>query len=226
MTGNPLLDLIVLPVAFGLLGFIEPCSIGSTLIFIKVVERKPAAQKLAQISIFALARAIFIGLLGAAAALLGSAFFGFQKGAWVVLGGLYAALGAAYLSGRIGWVMQSFGPSLARLSSPRGSALLGVIFGLNIPACATPLLVALLGASAASGVRGGSAADGFATLALFGFALSLPLVAAAAFAPARKALDWLAGLSRRLPTWTGVLLIALGAWSVWFGVFASGGTAA
>lgn len=221
MTGNPLLDLVVLPIAFGLVGFIEPCSIGSTLIFIKVMEGKSAAQKLAQVATFALGRAAFIGILGAIAVLVGSAFFGFQKAAWILLGVLYAALGIAYLSGRIGWVSRSFGPSLARFSSVRGSAALGAVFGLNIPACAAPLLLALLGASAASGARGGSAAEGFLALGLFGLALSLPLVVAVLFAPARKALDWVAALSRRLPVWTGVLLIALGAWSIWFGLFVS-----
>lgn len=163
MTGNPLLDLVALPIGFGL--------------------------------------------------------FGFQKAAWLLLGALYVALGVAYLSGRIGWLMRSFGPNLARFSTLRGSAVLGVIFGLNIPACATPLLLALLGASAASGAQGGSVASGFVSLGLFGLALSLPLVAAALFAPARRALDWLAALSRRLPAWTGVLLIGLGAWSIWFGLF-------
>ncbi len=220
MTGNPLLDLAVLPIAFGLFGFIEPCSIGSTLIFLKVMEGKSAAERFAQVSAFALGRAVFIGVLGAVAALVGSAFFGFQKAAWIVLGVLYVALGVAYLSGRIGWVTRSFGPSLARFSSVRGSAVLGIVFGLNIPACATPLLIALLGASAASGTRGGTVAEGFVALALFGFALSLPLVAAVLFAPVRRALDWVAALSRRLPLWTGLLLVALGAWSVWFGVFA------
>lgn len=219
MTGNPLLDVVVLPIAFGLFGFIEPCSIGATLIFIKVLEGKSAAEKVVQVATFALGRGVFIGLLGAVAVLVGSAFFGFQKAAWVVLGVLYAALGLAYLSGKIGWVARSFGPRLARLSSARGSAALGAIFGLNIPACAAPLLVALLGASAASGSRGGSAAEGFVSLGLFGLALSLPLVVAVLFAPARRALDWLAALSRRLPVWTGILLITLGAWSVWFGVF-------
>lgn len=219
MTGNSLLDLVALPIAFGLFGFIEPCSIGATLIFIKVLEGKSAAEKVVQVATFALGRGVFIGLLGAVAVLVGSAFFGFQKAAWVVLGVLYAALGLAYLSGKIGWVARSFGLSLARFSSARGSAALGVIFGLNIPACAAPLLVALLGASAASGSRGGSAAEGFVSLGLFGLALSLPLVVAVLFAPARRALDWLAALSRRLPVWTGILLITLGAWSVWFGVF-------
>lgn len=216
MTGNPLLDLAVLPIAFGLIGFIEPCSLGSTLIFIKVIEGKRAATRIAQTFAFAAGRAAFIGLLGAIAVLVGTAFFGFQKAAWAILGLLYAALGIAYLTGRIGWFMRSLGRSLARISSTGGSAALGVAFGLNIPACAAPLLLALLGASAASGTRGGSAWEGFLALALFGLALSLPLVLAVFLAPARRVLDWLASLSRRLPRWTGALLVVLGAWSVWF----------
>lgn len=67
MTGNALLDLAVLPLAFGLLGFIEPCSIGSTLIFVKVMEDKSAPVKLAQAAAFTLSRAAFIGMLGAIA---------------------------------------------------------------------------------------------------------------------------------------------------------------
>lgn len=219
MTGNALVDLGVLPIALGLLGFIEPCSIGSTLMFVKVMENKSARVKIAQATAFALARAALIGLLGATAVILGAAFFGFQKAAWVLLGMLYTAIGLAYLTGKVGWIARSIGPSLARFSSVRGSAALGLIFGLNIPACATPLLLALLTASAASGTRGGSVAQGFVALGLFGFALSLPLLLAVFFAPARRALDRLATLSRRLPIWTGLLLIALGAWSIWFGVF-------
>jgi cytochrome c-type biogenesis protein len=219
VTGNAFLDLVALPLAFGLLGFIEPCSIGSTLIFIKTMEGKPAGVKLVQVSLFAGFRATFIGMLGAGAVIVGGAFFGFQKVAWMVLGTLYAALGVLYIGGRIGWLMRSFGPGLTTISSVRGSAALGVLFGLNIPACAAPLLLALLGASAAGGARGASAAQGFLALALFGFALSLPLLAAVFFEPARRALDWLAALSRRLPVWTGVLLLALGAWSIWFALF-------
>ena len=64
-------------------------------------------------------------------------------------------------------------------------------------------------------------ARGFVSLALFGLALSLPLVVAVFFEPARRGLDWLAGLSRRLPIWTGLLLILLGSWSIWFALFVS-----
>jgi len=51
----------------------------------------------------------------------------------------------------------------------------------------------------------------------------LPLVAAVLFEPPRRALDWLADLSRRLPFWTGLLLIALGLWSIGFAVLAKTG---
>jgi len=95
----------------------------------------------------------------------------------------------------------------------------GLVFGLNIPACAAPLIFALLGAAAAGGASGATLASGFISLAVFGLALSAPLVAAVLFEPARRALDWLAGLSGRIPFWAGVVLVALGLWSIWFGLF-------
>jgi len=211
--------LVLLPIGLGLFGFIEPCSIGSTLIVIKQLEGKSAAEKLAQIMVFAGTRAIFVGLLGVLAVLLGTVFLGVQRAAWLALGLLYAALGILYLTNRIGPFMVSLGPSLTRLADMRGSAALGVLFGLNIPACAAPLLFALLATAAAGGAVGATMVSGFVALALFGLALSLPLIVAVLFAPARRALDWLAGLSRRLPFWTGLLLLALGAWSMWFGLF-------
>jgi cytochrome c-type biogenesis protein len=214
-----LTSLVLLPVGLGLLGFVEPCSIGSTLIFVKHLEGKDAGRKLAQVGVFAGTRAVLIGLLGMLAVVLGTAFLGFQKAAWVVLGAIYVAAGLLYLVGKAGALMVSLGPSLARLSDTRGSAALGLLFGLNIPACAGPLLFALLGAAAAGGAAGGTLAGGFVSLALFGFALSLPLVLAVLFEPARRGLDRLAALSRRLPFWTGLLLVALGAWSIWLGLF-------
>jgi cytochrome c-type biogenesis protein len=207
----------LLPIGLGLFGFIEPCSIGSTLLFIKLIEGKPAAVKVGQVATFAFTRAIFIGLLGAAAAVIGTAFLGLQKAGWLVLGLVYLAIGILYLTGHIGWLMRSIGPQLAGLGDMRASAALGTFFGLNIPACAAPLLLALLSASA-TGTTTGGVAGGFVSLALFGLALSLPLVVAVLFEPARRALDWLASLTGRVPRWTGLLLIALGLWSAWFGL--------
>jgi len=215
------INLLVLPAALGLVGFIEPCSIGSSLIFIKYLERKEAARKLAETVLFAATRAVFIGALGMLAVLLGTAFLGLQKGAWILLGAIYVFIGSLYLAGWARVLMLSVGPSLASLSGARGSVGLGMLFGLNIPACAAPLLLILLGGAAAGGATGSTLAGGFVSLAVFGLALSLPLVLAVLFAPARRALDWLAGLSGRMPVWTGVVLIALGAWSIWFGLFVS-----
>lgn len=219
MTDFSLLNLVVLPIGLGLLGFIEPCSIGSSLVFVKYLEGKSAAAKLAQVGVFTATRALFIGALGVLAVVIGSAFLGLQRGAWIFLGAVYVVIGALYLSGRARSLMISLGPSLGQISGLRGSAGLGVLFGLNIPACAAPLVFALLGMAAAGGVAGGTLVAGFVSLGLFGFALSLPLVLVVLFEPARRGLDWLASLSKRLPLWTGVLLIVLGLWSISFGLF-------
>jgi len=169
--------------------------------------------------VFTLARGLFIGLLGVAAVLAGRAFLGFQKAAWLALGIVYVALGILYLSGRAGLLMRTIGPKLASISALRGSAALGVIFGLNIPACAAPLLAALLGGAAAAGAGGATYVTGFVSLGLFGLALSAPLVAAVYFERARRGIDWLARLTERMPAAAGVVFIALGLWSAWFGLF-------
>lgn len=188
---------ILLPIGIGLLGFVEPCTLGSTLVFVKFIEGKTPARKIGETASFMLTRALVIGLFGALAGVLGALFVGVQKDVWIALGGLYLALGLLYLAGRTGPLMVRLGPSLARLSGLRGSAGLGVLFGFNIPACAGPLILALLAAAAAHGAgSGGAVAAGFGSLALFGIALSLPLV-------------------------TGLVFIVLGLWSIGFGLFVS-----
>ena len=152
-----LFHVVALPIFFGLLGFVEPCSIGSTLLVLKQIEGLPTRAKIVRTVMFAATRAVFIGLLGMLAAVLGAA----------------------------------------------------------------SLIFALLGSAAAASTTGASLTTGFVSLGLFGFALSLPLVVVVFFAPARAALDALDALSRRAPLWTGVVLVSLGAWSVWFALFVS-----
>ncbi len=210
------LSLALLAVGLGLLGFVEPCSMGANLLFIKYLEGKAAVRKLAQTVIFMLTRGLFIGALGAVAVLVGVAFVPVQKGFWILLGSLYLVLGGLYLAGRAGFLKRSLGPGLRRLSGARGPAALGVLFGLNIPACAAPLLFALFGAAAVSGT---TVAQGFLTLALFGLALSAPLALAVLWRPGGALLDRLAGLASRIPRVTGAVLIAFGLWSIYFGIF-------
>src|SRR5260370_4934411 len=111
-----LTSLVLLPLAFGLLGFVEPCSIGSTVIVIKSLEGESGANKLAQVSLFAATRAVFIGLLGMLAVILGAAFLGVQRDAWIALAAIYVLIGLLVI-GRPGGVMPSLAPALPPLTT-------------------------------------------------------------------------------------------------------------
>ena len=216
MDETTLLNLALLSAGLGLLGFVEPCSMGVNLLFIKYLEGKEAVRKLAQTGIFMLTRGLFIGGLGALAALFGSAFTSFQKGFWLLLGIVYLIIGALYLAGRAGFLMRAVGPGLGRLSGARGPIALGLFFGLNIPACAAPLLFALFGTAAVGGL---TVAQGFLSLALFGLFLSVPLAGIVLWPAGERLLDRVAGLSDRIPRWTGAVLVGFGLWSIYFGLF-------
>lgn len=218
MIDSDLVRYLALPLGLGLIGFIEPCSIGSTLIFIKTLEGKNAANKLTQVATFMTVRALCMGALGLVAVAAGGAFIGFQQTAWIIFGVAYALIGGAYVAGKSGYFQRSFGPGLARLAGVNGAAALGAVFAFNIPACAAPFVLALVGMAIAGGAGGAALAAGFTSLALFGLALSLPIMAVVLFPRARAVLDWLAGLSRRIPFWSGIVFIVLGLWSIWFGL--------
>jgi cytochrome c-type biogenesis protein len=57
------------------------------------------------------------------------------------------------------------------------------------------------------------------SLGLFGLALSLPLMLGVLWEPGRRLMDRLAGLSVRVPVMIGIVLIGLGLWSIYFGLF-------
>lgn len=208
-------QLVLLPVGLGLLGFVEPCSMGSTLLFVKHLEVDSSTNKLAHTIVFAATRALFIGLLGVLAVLLGGAFLGFQRVAWMILGAIYILLGAAYAMGKTQALRIPAAPNLFRVSRLRGSAVIGLSFGLNVPACASPLIFAMLATAAASGATGTTLLGGFISLGLFGLALSLPLVAILFFKVGQHGINTMVSLSERLPIWAGMILAAFGIWSIW-----------
>lgn len=205
---------LILAVGLGLLGFVEPCAVGSHLIFVKYLEDHSKSQQIKHTLVFTLTRAGFMALLGVLAALLGSRFAGLQHGLWAALGAVYVALGAVYVSGGGPWLIGRLNAVLPHFRETRGSVALGVAFGLNIPACAVPLLAVLLGNSAARAASGAGVGYGAGSLLVFGLALSSPLVLAV-FTPAgRRLLLGIARLAGRMPRWTGVVLVLLGLWSV------------
>lgn len=199
-------EFYLLALAFGLgfLGFIEPCSLGAHGVFLGQLRDKNRDTRLRETLKFALTRSVVLGVFGLGVAFLGGSIFSVQKGFWFFLGFLYLALGVAIiLNARFRWGL--FGRiSLGRLVQKRAdrSLSLGVVFGLNLPACAVPLILALLGRSAASGV-----AWGFASLFVFGLALSLPLLPLALSERAAKLLQRLTRLSGTTPYIIGTVLI-------------------
>lgn len=216
--GESLFSLIILPLGLGLLGFVEPCSVGTSLLFLYHLEGQPTAVQVTRTLIFSVTRAAFMGVLGVVAVMVGSVFVDFQKGAWAVMGALYIGLGAAYLTGFVDRLKHSFGPALGRVSGVKGTVALAMLFGLNIPACAGPLLIALLGAAAIA--ETGNVLRGFVMLSIFGFALSLPIAVAVLWGRGRRALETLGALSRRAPKILGAIFILLGAWSIRFAIVA------
>ena len=91
MFGGDATQILFWPIAFGLFGFIEPCAIGATLVFIKTLEGHSARVKLGQVLAFTASRTVLMGLLGVVAAFVGSWFLGLQKIVWILVGLLYAA---------------------------------------------------------------------------------------------------------------------------------------
>jgi cytochrome c-type biogenesis protein len=202
-----------LPLAFGLLGFVEPCSMGANFVFLAYLKNRPFAEQFGHALSFVLSRALFLGLLGAGVARLGQPF---AAGAYLYsagLGALYILLGLLALGIHFGAFTLPVGDPGSWLQKKSGLALpMGAAFGLSAPICATPLFLALLGQAGLAGVG-----KGFISLFLFGLALSAPFFMIAASRRASELLARLGRHSARAPLWAGVFLVLIGAWSVWIG---------
>ena len=203
-----------LAAGLGLIAFVEPCSVGSHLLFLKFLDRLPERQRLYQTLVFTLARAGLMAGLGVLAAAVGAQFLGIQHGLWMALGSLYVALGLAYLAGGAPWLIRQSDRLLPRVPTTSGGAALGVLFGFNIPACAAPLLAVLLGGAATQAAAGGGMAYGGVSLLIFGLALSSPLVLAVFTQRGRRLLNAIARFATRMPRITGAVLVLLGVWSI------------
>ena len=201
--------LLALAVGLGLLGFVEPCSIGANMVFLGHLRERGRGARLRETAKFALVRSAVLGLFGLGIAFAGGPVFAAQKGFWLLLGLLYLALGVVImLNARFRWGL--FGRvSVGRLLSEGGgrSLGLGVLLGLNLPACAYPLMLALLGPGAASG-----ALWSFFALFVFGLALSLPLAPLAFSQRAAKLIGRLSTLGGVTPYVIGAVFLLLAAY--------------
>ncbi len=202
---------LLLAFGLGLLGFVEPCTVGTHMLFIGGQTDRPMKARVGRLATFATARLVVMGGFGGGVVFVGQRMINAQTGAWLVFGAVYLALGCMFLAGR-GAAMQKgvrFAPQ--RWKAASSPLLQGFAFGLNIPACAAPILFALMGVATATG----SPASGFLMMAVFALALSLPLVPFAVLPHLARIYDRLR-LRRRILGW---VFVALGLWSIWFGLF-------
>lgn len=201
------------PLGFGLIGFVEPCSMGASFVFLAYLRDRPAAERVRHALTFVLIRSLFLGILGGGVAWAGESI---AKGSYLYsagLGGLYILLGLAALGVHFGLLRLPAGDLRGWIEKKSGLALpMGILFGLSAPICAAPLFLALLGQAGVAGMG-----KGFLSLSLFGLALSAPFLVLAA---SKRASDLLSRVGRHAPRMTfvaGVVLILLGLWSVVIG---------
>lgn len=206
---------LLLPIGLGLFGFIEPCTIGAHLVFLGSQDGRSRTTQLVAFAVFLVLRVAVMSAFGAAAALLGAALIDVQTGFWLAFGALYVAIGLGSVAGNGRWLRRrvALAPSAWRWAA--NPAVQGAAFGLSIPACAAPLLFALLGVAAG----GASLPAGVLSMALFAAALTLPLAPLLFWEPLRRPVQRLAEILRGRGWVLGLILIALGLWSIWFGLY-------
>lgn len=207
--------ILVVPLGLGLLGFVEPCTVGAHLVFLRAIEGQARAVRMTSTLAFVLARTLTMGLFGAVIAVVGRLLITVQTTFWLVFGAVYLLIGLAYAFGRADAIKRPLRLIPRDWSATTNPIALGGAFGLGIPACAAPILFGLLGLAAGSN----AAWLGFATMAVFGLALSVPL-AAFAFSPMAATLAARLKSTGPATRWAfAAVFLGLGAWSIWFGLF-------
>lgn len=208
-------EFLLLPVGLGLLGFVEPCTIGGHLLFLETQNNRTNRKKLNAVLTFIATRSLVTGLAGGLIAFLGQKIVAAQTGIWLVFGIIYVLIGTAFLVGRARFVKRGFSLSPAAWEHTQNPFVLGLAFGLNIPACAAPILFGLLGLAATTG----TVVTGFTMMFLFGLFLSSPLALFAAVPKLAVSLDTLGQRTKQMPWLIGVIFTLLGLWSIWFGLY-------
>ncbi len=206
---------VLLALGLGLLGFIEPCTIGAHILFLSAQQGRRLRQRLSAALVFLLARLVVMGGFGGLIVLLGQRLISVQTGMWLVFGAIYLGLGIAIIAGGDRGLRRRvrFAPERWRFAD--APLLQGAAFGLNIPACAAPILFGLIGTATASG----SAATGVLMMSAFALALTLPLIPLFVAPSLAGGLDRVANWLRPRRRLLGTIFVGLGLWSIWFGLF-------
>lgn len=199
----------------GLLGFVEPCTIGAHLLVLDNLRKVGPGARVGALASFILARMAIMGGFGGVIVLLGQLLIEVQTGFWLVFGLIFTGIGAILLAGgrlRLAGFQKLHEPRRLLQKRPW---LMGIGFGMNIPACAAPILFGLL----ASATTVQSSVAGFALMGTFAIGLSLPLLPLLLMPTLARQLDRFAGWLRTRRWLLGLAFLLVGLWSVWFGLF-------
>jgi cytochrome c-type biogenesis protein len=201
---------LLTPIGLGLLGFIEPCSLGANAVFLGSIRHFSGWRRIAEALTFTLSRGIFLGLIGVAAGTLGQGVLVLQRWYILALGVVFVVLGVLVLRGASRYMphLPTFSSGLLRRVHPV-ALLLGVVFGLSAPVCATPLLAALVARSLPLGALGG-----FVQMGVFGVAMSAPLIGLAAWRGWQSPLARLDAIRPYVPYLTGGILLLIGTYGI------------
>ena len=175
----------------------------------------PLLRRSAALPRFLLTRSLVAGVFGALITFAGQNLIALQTGMWLVFGLIYLAMGLLFLTGNAGLFKHRIELAPAAWKTAQNPFYLGLAFGFNIPACAAPILFGLLGLAATTG----SILAGFGMMFLFGLFLSLPLVPFALIPRLSQHLEKLAQKLKKTRWIIGVVFVALGIWSIWFGLY-------
>lgn len=186
-------------VLLSLLGFIQPCSFGINSIFLSYLREMKMGERVIRTLELLAVRTAFFAFLGIIAGYAGSALE-FTESVVIYP---YLLLGVVFLISRLKPLpVPNINPLKLVGKENDPSLPLAVNFGLNIPSCVLPLLLAVL----LKALYLGDTFLGFASLLVFSLALSLPLILISAKnGTAMKALSRTVGVA---PVMAGVSLIA------------------
>jgi len=156
-----------------------------------------------------------MGGFGGPIVLLGQRLISVQTGMWLVFGAIYLGVGIAIIAGGDRGLRRRvrFAPERWRIAD--APLLQGAAFGLNIPACAAPILFGLISTATVSG----SAATGVLKMSVCALALTLPLIPLSIAPALASGLDRVANWLRLRRWLLGAVFIGLDLWSIWFGLF-------
>lgn len=208
-------QLILLAFSLGLVGFVEPCTIGAHMLFLSAQQRRRLPQRLSAVMVFLLARLFVMGGFGGLIVVFGQRLIGVQTGMWLVFGAIYLGLGIAILAGVDRGLRRRVRLAPDRWKFADAPLLQGLAFGLNIPACAAPILFGLIGTATVTG----SAATGVLMMSVFALALTLPLIPLSVAPGLASGLDRAANWLKPRRWLLGAIFVGLGLWSIWFGLF-------